>query len=498
MTNIVPFNQAALPAFMQQLAGAANINDQAAAGIGGESIDHISIKGGRFHIIRAGQQPQTLELFALRVIIVHANPGVTKAYYDTSWNPDQDAEAPACSSDDGVTPRSDSPRPQCGTCAVCPQNQFGSKINPQTGKEAKACTDKKCIAIVTPGNEAGEMLRLQIPTMAMKDFGAFLRGLPNVPYYAVVTEITFDTTVSYPKIKFRPVDYISEQAFPVVLARHTSDEAKMFAGVAGATAMRALQAPQQAALAAPPAYVQAQPEMIPVQQVQVQQPVQQRFQQPVQQQFQQPAQQQFQQPVQQPVQQQQFVQQPDIYAQTAQHIQQNPQPAHTAQTAMAAPYNQQPVVTPAPVAADPSIAAIFQQPQQQAPVQQQQFVQQAAPTGPVHPSGREVGKPSAGKSRRNSAEVAEDDAYMAARNGGASVQQAPQQAPVQQQQFVQQPVEQPVQQQFVQQVQPQAQQPVEQQFGQQPAAQPQQYQQPANQPQVMTGAAVDAFAGWDD
>ena len=475
MTNIVPFNQAALPAFMQQLAGAANINDQAAAGIGGESIDHISIKGGRFHIIRNGQQPQTLELFALRVIIVHANPGVTKAYYDTPWNPDQDAEAPACSSDDGITPRSDSPRPQCGTCAVCPQNQFGSKVNAQTGKESKACTDKKCIAIVTPGNEAGEMLRLQIPTMAMKDFGAFLRGLPNVPYYAVVTEVTFDTTVSYPKIKFRPVDYISEQAFPVVLARHTSDEAKMFAGVAGATAMRALQAPQQAALAAPPAYVQAQPEMIPVQQVQVQQPVQQQFQQPVQQFVQQPVQQQFQQPAQQLVQQQQFVQQPDIYAQTAQHIQQNPQPAHTAQTAMAAPYNQQPVVTPTPVAADPSIAAIFQQPQQQAPVQQQQFVQQAAPTGPVHPSGREVGKPSAGKSRRNSAEVAEDDAYMAARSGGAPVQQA-------QQQFVQQPVEQPVQ----------------QQFGQQPAAQPQQYQQPANQPQVMTGAAVDAFAGWDD
>ena len=487
MTNIVPFNQAALPAFMQQLAGAANINDQAAAGIGGESIDHISIKGGRFHIIRNGQQPQTLELFALRVIIVHANPGVTKAYYDTPWNPDQDAEAPACSSDDGVTPRSDSPRPQCGTCAVCPQNQFGSKVNAQTGKESKACTDKKCIAIVTPGNEAGEMLRLQIPTMAMKDFGAFLRGLPNVPYYAVVTEITFDTTVSYPKIKFRPVDYISEQAFPVVLARHTSDEAKMFAGVAGATAMRALQAPQQAALAAPPAYVQAQPQMIPVQQVQVQQPVQQQFQQPVQQQFQQPVQQQFQQPVQQPVQQQQFVQQQapvqDQYqqAQAQQPIQQF----------------QQPVVTPAPVAADPSIAAIFQQPQQQAPVQQQQFVQQAAPTGPVHPSGREVGKPSAGKSRRNSAEVAEDDAYMAARSGGAPVQQAPQQAQAQQQ-FVQQPVEQPVQQQFVQQAQPQVQQPVEQQFGQQPAAQPQQYQQPANQPQVMTGAAVDAFAGWDD
>lgn len=456
MSNVIPFNQAPLPAFMQQFAGAADVNNAASAGIGGgESYNHISLKGGRFHVIRKGYQPQTLELFALNVIIVHANPGVTKAYYDTKWNPNQEAEAPACASDDGITPRADSQRPQCNACAACPQNQFGSKINPETGAESKACTDKKTIAIVTPGQEGGEMLRLQIPTNSLKDFGAYLRGLPNVPYYAVVTEITFDTTASYPKIKFRPVAYISEQAAPIIMQRHNSDEAKAFAGVAGAAAVRQRAAPQQPALAAPPAYLQPQ-NQIPVQQI-PQQPVQQ----PV---YQQPVQQA---PVQQPV-----------------YQQSEPQP-------MQQPVFAQPQVAPAPQPADPSVAAIFggqamQQPVQQAPVQQPV---QAAPQGNVHPSGREYGKPSPGKQRRTKAEMAEDAAVGI---GKAAGETAEDEAPAQQQAPVQQaPVEQPVYQQPAEPVQQPA-------FGQAAPQQQPVYQQPANQPQVMQGAAVDAFSGWDD
>jgi hypothetical protein len=40
--------------------------------------------------------------------------------------------------------------------------------------------------------------------------------------------------------------------------------------------------------------------------------------------------------------------------------------------------------------------------------------------------------------------------------------------------------------------------PVQGGFGQAPQQEQPAYQQPANQPQVMAGAAVDAFAGWDD
>lgn len=466
MTNVIPFQQQQLPAHMQQAAAAANVNAIAASGTGGGSVDHISLKGGRFHVVRAGQQPQTLELFNLDVVLVHANPGMTKAFYAGAWNPDEDAQAPVCASDDGVRPRADAQQPQCASCAACPQNQFGSRINPQTGKEAKACQDKKTVAIVTPGQERGEMLRLQIPAASLKDFGAYLRGLPNVPYYGVITRISFDTSVSFPKIKFQAVDYVRDpQAFAVIQQRHESDEAKSIAGVAGFTTMRALEAPAAPALSAPPAFMQPQVQ-IPVQQVPVAQPQQQPFMQAQPTGYpQQPAPAQV---VQAPYGQQPQAPVEQFYQQVAQPVQQP----------VAQPQFQPPVtqpLSPAPAPVDPAVAAVFagQQVQQPAPVQA------PAPQGPVAagtilPSGREIGRPSAGKARRTKAEMAEDAALG---YGKAAGEQSEEEAVE-----VQQPA--PQAQSFGAPAQPAPQQPV--------------YQQPANQPQVMQGAGVDAFQGWDD
>jgi hypothetical protein len=482
MSQMIPFTQSALPAHLQQIANSAKDNLIAASGTGGgQSVDHISIKGGRFHIVRNGQQPVTLQLFELNVVVVHANPGMTKALFEGAWNPDADAEAPICSSDDGVTPREDSDKPQCGTCAACPQNQFGSKINPQTQKAGKACQDKKTVAVVTPGSEGGEMLRLQIPAASLKEFGAYLRSLP-VKYCYVVTQITFDTTVSYPKLLFKPISYVSAEGVAAIDARHNSDEAKAMAGVAGFTPMSAPAVAAPLALGAPPAYVQPaqaapqqpvkSPEQIQLEQLQVQLAAA-RQAMAVQQQA----------PVQQPV-----VQQPTV--------QQAPTDAG---------FGQQPVTQPlsaAPAAQDPSVAAIFGGQAQQAPTQQQ-----AAPQGNVHPSGREYGKPSAGKQRRTKVEMAEDAAVGIGQAVGEQsdeqpeVQQAapqvvgktPEQlqleaqvAALQAQLAASQPA--PVQQQA----------PVEGGFGQPQQQAQQPIQQPANQPQVMSGAVVDAFAGWDD
>ena len=456
MSQMIPFQQAPMPAFMQQAAAAASVNQLAATGTGGNAVDSISIEGGRFSIFKGGQKVQTLGQLEMQVVIVHANPGVTKTYYDKPWNPGQDAEVPTCSSDDGVTPRADIAMPQCGTCAACPMNQFGSKINPQTQAKSKACTDKKSIAVVPPGNVAGDLYRFQVPAASLADFGAFLRGLPNVPYYAVVCEISFDTTATFPKVKFKPVSYVTEEQFAIIQQRHTSDEAKAIAGVAGSVAMRA--PVTQPALAAPPAYAQQQA----------------------------PVQQQVQQPVQQPIQQ-------EVVA----------QPVHVQQ-----PVQSQPLSS-TPAAADPGVAAIFggqavnpQTAAQPAVIAGNTSVgstnahSQANPAvqqgGNRHPSGREYGKPSPGKQRRTKVEMAEDAAVGI---GRASGETAEDDAPVQQ---VQQQVQQPAATGF-------AEQPVQQAAdtgfgGGQPSQPAQTYQQPANQPQVIPagGAIAGAFDGWDD
>ena len=497
MSQVIPFNQAALPAFLQQASGAANINVQAATGTGGgQQVDHISIKGGRFHVVRNGQQPVTLQLFALNVVMVHVNPGITKAFFEGAWNPDAEAEAPACASDDGVTPRADSDKPQCGSCAACPQNQFGSKVNPQTGKQGKACMDKKSVAIVTPGAEGGEILRLQIPAASLKDFGAYLRSLPNVPYYGVVTEITFDTTVSFPKLLFKPVGYVSEQGYAIVAQRHSSDEAKAMAGVAGATPMRS-PAPQAAPqLAAPPAHLQQQ--QIPVQ----------------------PVEQQYQQPAQQYAQQQQVVAQVQGqgYVDPNRAMQggavQNPNPQQYVQQQAPVQQLQVAPLSQAPQPVDPGVAAIFggqvgnvQQPVAGA-AQSMQAAPSSAPQGNFHPSGREYGKPPVGKKRRTKQEMAEDVAVGIGAAPGeqseeddAGAQQAGGFGQAPQANQVVHGVGGPAGMPYIE---PQQQVPVQQQapqqggFGQAPQQAQPAYQQPANQPQVMAGAAVDAFAGWDD
>lgn len=496
MSNLVPFNQAALPAHLQQAAGSAKANLIAATGTGGGSVDSISIKGGRFHVVRSGQQPVTLELFKLQVIIVHANPGMTKAFFDGAWNPDADAEAPICSSDDGVAPRADSEKPQCATCAVCPQNQFGSKINLTNNKQTKACQDKKTIAVVTPGAAGGEMLRLQIPAASLKDFGNYLRSLP-VAYHYVITEVSFDTTVSYPKLLFKPVDYVSAEEVATVDKRHISDEAKAMAGVAGYTGAP-VGAPVNA-LPSPPAHLIAHQ--------QVEQPVQQ--------------------PVAQPTKTPEQIQMEALQAQLAAlqgTVAQQTQPVQQPVVQQTQPVVQQTMqvapLSDAPQPQDPSVAAIFGgqagNVQPAAGAQQTTPVAQSTVQGNFHPSGREYGKPPVGKKRRTKAEMAEDAAVgIGAAPGEQSEEDDTAQAQVAQQQ-VAQPGKTPEQlameaqlaalqaqlaaaQQtpVVQQTQ-QAQQPAQGGFGQATQQQAQPIHQPANQPQVMTGGAADAFAGWDD
>jgi hypothetical protein len=486
MSQMIPFQQSALPAHLQQIAHSAGDNLIAASGTGGgQAVDHISIKGGRFHIVRNGQQPVTLQLFELNVVIVHANPGMTKALFEGAWNPDADAEAPICSSDDGVTPRADSEKPQCGTCAACPQNQFGSKINPQTQKAGKACQDKKTVAVVTPGSEDGEMLRLQIPAASLKEFGAYLRSLP-VKYCYVVTQITFDTTVSYPKLLFKPLSYVSAEGVAAIDARHDSQDAKAMAGVAGFTPMGVPAVAAPLALGAPPAHVQQQ---APAQQAA---PVP---------------------PTKTPEQlQMEQLQAQLAAAQQAIAAQQAPvqQPAVQQQAPAEGGFGQPPVVQPlsdTPAPQDPNVAAIFGGQTQQPAQQQTPAQQQAAPQGNVHPSGREYGKPSPGKQRRTKVEMAEDAAVGVGQAAGETSGEDNTPEPVQPQQPTKTPEQVQMEAQLAalqaqlaaaQQQAPMQQAPVEAGFGQAPQQAQQPIQQPANQPQVMSGAVVDAFAGWDD
>ncbi len=100
----------------------------------------ISIKGSRFRTIEAGVET-VLNTTELMVVVVGANPRLSKTWYAASWTPDADPPAPDCYSLDGIKPHPDSTSPQNDVCVNCPHNAWGSKITPQ-GTKIKACGDQ--------------------------------------------------------------------------------------------------------------------------------------------------------------------------------------------------------------------------------------------------------------------------------------------------------------------------------------------------------------------
>lgn len=272
----------ALPAHLQTPEAAAQIakaNAEAAGGIKlGGGFPKISIEGGKFHEIDAaiengaprtymvaaqpGQPP--LPMMCLEAVIIAANPALVKTFYAKKWQKG-DAEAPDCQSSNGVTPDAHVVNKQSAVCATCPQNQWGSKISEATGKEVKACTDSKQMAILPGADLTYKALGLAVTPSALGDWGKYVAALSerNIPVNSVVTNITFDHTASYPKLKFAFNRFLTAEEYAQVQKRIEGDDVKAIVNPqrSAAPALPApaaapqLASPAPAAPAPAPAYV---------------------------------------------------------------------------------------------------------------------------------------------------------------------------------------------------------------------------------------------------
>lgn len=223
-----------LPDFVKNGAGA-KINKEATGGVGGESINRISLKQSRFRLIVGGEQVKVVDEPYLDVIIVRSNPNVSKAYYGRDYDPNAEDQSPKCYSSNGVVPDDDAQEIQCSTCAACPHNQWGSKISAVSGKKVKACSDVKRVAIAPHNNPEAPLFQVAIPAASMKVFGNYVRQLnqttPPIPYNALVTRVKFDPDSDFPKLMFEPVRWLSGKEYDTVNERYDSEEAKSVATI---------------------------------------------------------------------------------------------------------------------------------------------------------------------------------------------------------------------------------------------------------------------------
>jgi hypothetical protein len=186
----------------------------------------IGFKGGRWaiksrgttHVLERRDAQGRPDGFVpyLDVVILLAASHHSKVYYAKTYQ-DGDEGVPDCWSTDGTKPDQAAPQKQSPTCANCKWNEFGSRINLQTGKASgKACSDTRRMAVV-PYNDientllGGPML-LRVPPASLGSVGEYsdLLKANSVPYSAIATRLGFDKEQAYPRIVFAPLAALTD------------------------------------------------------------------------------------------------------------------------------------------------------------------------------------------------------------------------------------------------------------------------------------------------
>ena len=254
MSNIVPAN-IQVPAHLAKRIGQPSVLAQSISGglTSGSDFPRISIKGSRFRIIEGGAET-VLESTTLDVVIVGANPRLSKTFYAKQWTPDSEPSSPDCFSLDGIRPHSDSTAPQNDICAGCPQSAWGSKVTP-LGQQIKACSDLKRLAVVAADDPSGPIYLLQVTPAALKGLNTYQKELSmrGIAAEIVRTRVSFDTDASFPKLKFGFGGFLDEATMAAVDDLFGSDKVKEITGEATGSEPVAVPAPRPAPVRAAPA-----------------------------------------------------------------------------------------------------------------------------------------------------------------------------------------------------------------------------------------------------
>ena len=263
MSNIVPVN-IQVPAHLAGRVGVPSVLGAALTGglSSGQSFPKISIKASRFRIVE-GDTETVLDSTNLDVVVVGANPRLSKTWYAKAWSKDAEPTAPDCFSLDGVGPDPEATDPQNDMCASCPQNAWGSKVT-DSGQQIKACSDNKRLAVVAADDASGPVYLLSVTPAALKGLNQYQKELSvrGIPPEIVKTRVSFDTDASFPKLKFTFGGFLDADVQEVVDGLFGSEQVKEITGETPKTPVAVPQiakAPAPAPVAPKPAVKAAAP-----------------------------------------------------------------------------------------------------------------------------------------------------------------------------------------------------------------------------------------------
>lgn len=220
MSDLIPFESGAVPAHIAKRFGNTSNNDLM-GGVGQGGFPVISYKGKVWHVSQGGNRTLVADDDGdprpnIEVVILKANPNLSKIYYDSGYE-EGSSEKPNCYSFDGIAPAADAAEPQSKKCAICPRNQWGSRIT-EHGAKGKECADNRRLAVAPVGDLANPML-LRVPAATLKDLVEYAKTIERrgANYNAVVTKIGFDHNVAHPKFTFKPLRWLTDDEANTVL-----------------------------------------------------------------------------------------------------------------------------------------------------------------------------------------------------------------------------------------------------------------------------------------
>jgi hypothetical protein len=239
MSNVIPFDSGNLPAYLKAPNRVVANDDLTAHASAGFPV--MSIKGKNFTVVRDGERTvltkevdgDTMAVQSIEVVLVKANKGTSKVYYIKGYDEKAEAVKPDCFSNTGDRPDPSVDKPQAKSCAVCPHNQWGSKIG-DNGSKGKACQDSVRMAIATP-DLINDPYLIRVPPASIKALGEYGKMLAKrgVGYNMVVTKIGFDMESPTPKLTFKPTGLLSDTAYAQVQEVVASDTVQSILGSEG-------------------------------------------------------------------------------------------------------------------------------------------------------------------------------------------------------------------------------------------------------------------------
>jgi len=240
MSNIIPFDGENLPAYLKT-AEATDLNNDLTAHAGG-GFPVISIKGKIFTIVRDGERtvlpnPKDPDSAAtsIEVVMLKVNKGTSKVWYAKGYTEGAENLKPDCFSNDGIKPDAQVEEPVSKSCAVCPNNQWGSKISEQ-GSKGKACQDSVRMAVATP-DRINDPYLIRIPPASIRALGELgkvleKRGGKRLAYNMVLTKIGFVMEEATPKLTFKAVGLLDDESYKQVQEVVNSDVVAQILGQA--------------------------------------------------------------------------------------------------------------------------------------------------------------------------------------------------------------------------------------------------------------------------